>query len=421
MKHLLCKLSILVSIVYLAPDCSAQLIDCNIYLKANHLEIGINNNGAYGTSYDPPSGYHPNTPLDTMYNDCTSFSFNAIHGLGFVVDPAQDGWTTGTPAYFGDFIMPAHPREGWGIADHSATSAAYSYYYTYGSNGYTGPLTGANTAYSLTGTTLKGVWEGTFSGTDTVNIKQTTKTDVANLFLSVHIDFYNVGITADTFYYIRTINPQNEATLTTSYSTKNKIEHQLPDPGGLVVVSATGATNPLAYIALGTKDARAKCFIMRDSTLPGPATYAQIYAGDTAYQFNDSLAGDKGIGLIYKIMLGPGDSTSLDYGYSFKSGIIDTFLDTFTTYTLKTINPDRSQSILVYPNPTNDLVNINGLSEGDKITMYDMSGKLVAQLNVSTGQKEQTISIGNLSPGIYLMEIKDRSGNAFARIPIKKM
>ena len=112
-KAYLRKLIVPVVVFLSAGNANAQLVDCNIYLKANHLEIGINNNGAIGSSYNPPSGYHTNT-TDTMYNDCTTFSFNSIQGLGFTCDANGDGWSTGTPNYYGDFVMANKPREGWG-------------------------------------------------------------------------------------------------------------------------------------------------------------------------------------------------------------------------------------------------------------------------------------------------------------------
>ncbi|MBS1687270.1 MAG: hypothetical protein JSS96_00995, partial [Bacteroidetes bacterium] len=39
---------------------NAQLVNCNAFLKGNYVEVGINWNGAYGSSADAPTGYHPN-------------------------------------------------------------------------------------------------------------------------------------------------------------------------------------------------------------------------------------------------------------------------------------------------------------------------------------------------------------------------
>jgi hypothetical protein len=419
-KAYLQKLIIPVAVFLSAGNVNAQLVDCNIYLKGNHLEIGINNNGAFGSSYSPPSGYHTNT-TDTMYNDCTTFSFNSIQGLGFTCDANADGWTTGTPNYYGDFVMANKPREGWGIADAAASATAYSYHYIFSSSGYTGPLSGGSTTYSSTGTLLQGVWDGLFVGTDTINVTQTTTTDVNNLFLLMHIDFYNTGITPDTIYYVRTINPQNESVSASNDTTKNIIEHQLPDPAGLVVVSATGLTDTNAYIAMGTNDARAKCFIIRDSTLPGFVPFATIYAGDTAhYKYEDTLTNDVGMGLIFKLILGPGSGTSIDFGYSFKGGILDSLLDTTTIPTLKLPKGANGSHIAAYPNPANDVLNITGAAAGNSLTLYDITGKVVAQTQV-INPALQTMPLGNLIPGMYILAVKDAGGALITRIPVRKM
>ncbi len=421
MNKLYLSALIIIASVFSTGKINAQLIDCNVYLKGNYMEIGINNNGAFGTSYDPPSGYHPYTPLDTMYNDCTTFSFNSIHGLGFVVDAHQDGWSTGSPVYYGDYIMPGKPKEGWAFADNTASASAYSYSYEFSSAGYTGPLTGANTTYTSTGALLQGEWDGTFTGTTTILIKQKTTIDTANLFLHVHIDFYNTATTTDTFYYLRFIDPQNEATMTSSYTTTNVIEHQLPDPAGLVVVSATGLTDSIAYVALGTKDPRAKSFIMRDSTLPGFVPLSAIWAGDTAhYRYHDTLTGDLGMGLIYRMVAGPGDSTSLDYVYSFKGSVIDTLFDSTSIPILKIPAANKS-TVRVFPNPTNELVNITGLSAGDNYTLSDIIGRPIMQSGAINSQSSQTISVATLPSGIYLLAVRDANGNVRSRVRLQKL
>jgi Secretion system C-terminal sorting domain len=411
-----------VAIIFSAGHCTAQLIDCNIYLHGNHLEIGMNNNGAFGTSYPAPSGYHPNVN-DTMYNDCTTYTASAVAGLGFVADVNRDGWSVGTPLYFGDFVMPGHPREGWAIADNTASATAYSYNYTLSSAGFSGPLTGGSTSYTVTGGTLAGQWDGTFTGASTINVRQTTRIDTGDLFLRVRVGFYNTGTTPDSFYYLRAIDPQNESIMSGNDTTINTIEYQLPNPSGLVVVSATGLTDTNAYIALGTRDPRARCFIIKDSTLPGFVTLDSIWAGDTVhYKYSGFLTGNVGIGLIYKIGLGPGDSSFLDYSYAFKGGIIvDTFFDTITIPTLKILDTNNGGHISVYPNPANDLVNIRGLKSGDVITLFDITGRPLIQREAVNNVASQTIFTDNLPGGNYLLVIKDQYGNVIKRTLVRKI
>lgn len=62
------------------------------------------------------------------------------------------------------------------------------------------------------------------------------------------------------------------------------------------------------------------------------------------------------------------------------------------------------QQMKVYPNPTNSLVNIEGVEGFTQATLYDITGKLIISSN------EQTFSVSGVQSGIYLLEIK--AGNA---------
>ena len=420
-KGFLPKLGLSLIFVLSAGYTNAQMVDCDIFLKGNHMEVGINSNGAFGTSVAAPTGYHV-TVTDTLYNDCTYMSYQIFQDLGFVVDPNLTGWTS----YYGDYILPGNPREGWAIEYGAGTATAYSYNYYTGTSGFSGPLIGANTAYSTISGTLKGTWNGSFHST--LNVNQVTTVDITKLYLMVHVGFYNTGTTLDSFYYLRTINPHNDQVTTSNPNTRSKIVHQLPNPGGLVVVEATGIADTLAYIALGTKDPRAKCFIIKDSTLPGPGTLASIWAGDiTHYIYSDTLSGDHGIGLVYKIGVGPGDSSFLDYGYSFKGSIIDTVLDTSLHSgggggggTLKTGLSSADQTISLYPNPVNSELNISGIKAQDKISIYDITGRLIASADYINSKNVATLSVGLLQPGIYMAIVRDASNNIIKRLPFSK-
>jgi len=424
-KSFLPQLIFLAAILCATHHVKAQMVDCDVFLQGNHLELGINSNGAFGTNHQAPVGYHANVS-DTLFDACGTFSSEHYQDLGFVVDPNNTGWTS----YYGDYIMPGNPREGWAISDSAGlgTATAYSYNWYTSTAGFTGPLMGANTGWTSGGGVIKGYWSGTYSST--LNINQIVTIDTGNLFLLIHVGFYNTGTTPiDSFYYVRTINPHNEAVLTSNLSTRNKIEHQLPNPDGLVVVSATGLTDTNNYLALGTMDPRAKCFITRDSTLPGPGTFASIWAGDTAnYNYSDTMTANQSIGIIYKISVGAGDSLFLDFGYAFKPGIIDTVLDTSLIDSgggggggiLKTPALTNVQHITAYPNPATDMLNITGLASGDLVLVYDILGRLVAEDSQPILKGVNTISTGNLPAGIYILIVRDSNGNALARIPVSK-
>jgi hypothetical protein len=71
--------------------------------------------------------------------------------------------------------------------------------------------------------------------------------------------------------------------------------------------------------------------------------------------------------------------------------------------------------VTVYPNPVNSngILNIENeaIKQGDKLEIYDMSGKLLA-VHVAIGAANK-IPVGNLPSGIYLLRIGENKGVRF--------
>jgi hypothetical protein len=64
---------------------------------------------------------------------------------------------------------------------------------------------------------------------------------------------------------------------------------------------------------------------------------------------------------------------------------------------------DQNQfDILIYPNPTNDKLFIQGLSSSSRVSIYNVLGKLVLSQTIS-----KEIDVKQLSKGIYILKIAD--------------
>lgn len=70
---------------------------------------------------------------------------------------------------------------------------------------------------------------------------------------------------------------------------------------------------------------------------------------------------------------------------------------------VNTIQADKA--IVVYPNPAQDVVYIAGVSINDKISIYSMSGNLMAAIQVS--ENPMPIAVGGLEIGTYLLMINN--------------
>ena len=66
----------------------------------------------------------------------------------------------------------------------------------------------------------------------------------------------------------------------------------------------------------------------------------------------------------------------------------------------------NGKMISVYPNPANSTLFVNGLTEKSKVTIYDLSGKMIFNKQISENQ----IDISKLANGTYSIKIESAKG-----------
>ena len=69
----------------------------------------------------------------------------------------------------------------------------------------------------------------------------------------------------------------------------------------------------------------------------------------------------------------------------------------------------KEEKIKIYPNPTRNLVTIEGMSENASIEIRNMSGQLL--LTEKANSRNITISLTNLAPGTYIVNILGEAGS----------
>jgi len=79
---------------------------------------------------------------------------------------------------------------------------------------------------------------------------------------------------------------------------------------------------------------------------------------------------------------------------------------------------DNAESVLVYPNPANDHLNVK-VSEDSNVQIFDMSSKLLIQTTVKVGVNDIR-GIQNLANGIYMMKISNGNSTSMHKVIIKK-
>jgi len=63
----------------------------------------------------------------------------------------------------------------------------------------------------------------------------------------------------------------------------------------------------------------------------------------------------------------------------------------------------------IYPNPTNGVLNLNSESELSSARFYDVTGRMIEQVNLN-GEFNRTLDISGFNKGIYILEVKSKSG-----------
>ena len=449
MKQNYLKALLFIAAAMVTAQSKAQLVNCNVFMKGRYIEVGVNTNGAYGTSAPAPAGYFTDVVAGTspLYNNCDLIAHTDTTRLGFCADPAMDGWTVGSPAFFGDYFAPGIPQEGWSIMADGAQANNWNFddLAAPGFSMFNGVYTrvpagfsvGSNVSYSVTGSQVSTTWLGSY---DSIAIQQVSMLDTNDLFFTVTVTLTNLATTPrSNVYYLRTVDPDNDVAQSGSFVTYNKIEAQLPNPANQTIVSAAGTMYPDAYLAMGTTDTRAKAFFRKDNfgpygLLPNCGTLDIIYAATDTFDYmqhaGDTLTADVGIGLVFNIghlsavdSTGGIDSTGrttaathpnravISYYYSFRNN---------DTGTLGVRNVTNDAAIKVFPNPASNTMNITGLHSTDRVIVYDIMGRATTGSWQVSQNGTNTFNVSALPAGSYIITVYGQDGTIRSRKPLQK-
>lgn len=309
---------------------NAQMVGDNVFMKGNYIEVGIGKNHQFGTKGDTPEGYHERTGGAGGY----------ANSLGFVSEPALDGWDVGAPSYVGDYFLPGHPQEGWDMAIDGTWIRGFTEDYTGSPEpkmrvGLTGTYytTCENVDYYTEGSRKIAVWQAQLVDYG-LELEAITSFDTNQVFFVIDMKVKNVsGATVENIFYSRTLDPDQESTfweegLSSTSTTTNVIEYQPNTETGdyRALVSGTGTLYPeLCYLGLGAVDCRAKVYIYPYSLTPGHPP-SQIDSNGS-YQTDSGWTNtsDCAIGIRFDLGdLEPGDSTMFTYTYVLSADDLDT-------------------------------------------------------------------------------------------------
>ncbi len=263
------------------------------FLLGTHLNVGIQQNGAFGSVGNAPAGFHTRS----NQNNPVVWSVAGDDMLGFTYDNG-DGWGTG--ADIGDFFKPGGPFEGFSLAV-GANSG--------GNDGTGNVQIGLGTWSVCSGICETWTLDSAFNGLGLVQVYSI----VDDVVLKMHITVSNTtGAAIDDIYYGRCVDPDNVKAAGGPYETANNVTKTIADDG-IAVVQATATWDSVdTALVMFSTDTNARAHMDCNRNTPNhnwDGTQANIVKGDPEVD-------DTNIGVAVKIgTLAAGASYTFDVNY----------------------------------------------------------------------------------------------------------
>lgn len=88
----------------------------------------------------------------------------------------------------------------------------------------------------------------------------------------------------------------------------------------------------------------------------------------------------------------------------------------FLTNELLSVNDLTKESIVLYPNPTNGIVNIEN-AEGFQMEVYDILGKTIISKN--TISKQEVVNLSDFAAGVYYIKLQNQNATTVKKVVVK--
>ncbi len=101
-------------------------------------------------------------------------------------------------------------------------------------------------------------------------------------------------------------------------------------------------------------------------------------------------------------------SFAINYSYTDLNGCIGSSMDSITVDICSGIEENSNSAIVLYPNPASDIIHLNGLQNQSLVSIYDVTGKIVMQVEVDKNSNN-SINIASLNLGFYQCRIRQNN------------
>jgi hypothetical protein len=104
--------------------------------------------------------------------------------------------------------------------------------------------------------------------------------------------------------------------------------------------------------------------------------------------------------------------------FDFNAPII-TNTETVTVMTTASIEETTDSSISIFPNPAKDVVNIHSMNNLKSAAIIDINGRMLSKINFTGTAMEQSVSLENLTSGVYFITIQSEVGQKVEKVIVE--
>jgi Secretion system C-terminal sorting domain len=301
---------------------SAQISGVNGYVKGDFVEVGF----AGGWGYEGAFISSGSLPLGYGYHQ--RLSGPGVYAV--MANPQMNNWTA--PNFDGDFFGMFTQQNGWGfeIKPYGGDNAAV----VSNNIGYPRDLSGYMENFIVNPFSSNVEWASNYDtlGYD-LDFLIRFSVNKNDLYYTTSVTITNNGTdTINEFYYYRTGNPDNNASITGQFATQNTVEEQPGGPSVTAKVSASDTTGWNSYIAFVGHDANFRASVGLSEYRSG---YDWWNGGPEIYTTEDfSITEDLSITIAYRILdFLPGTTRTFQFHTVFAPNIIpDEIHSVYGTY-----------------------------------------------------------------------------------------
>ena len=188
--------------------------------------------------------------------------------------------------------------------------------------------------------------------------------------------------------------------------------------GSTIITFTDANTNCSSEVEVEVHEIPTLNYVGSDELCVGEGSTLSPIGGGTWVSNDPSIASITSSGQV--IALSPGQTsftfTTYNGGCSLNSDDMVVLPASDPSCIISTTDDLESQTIKLYPNPAKDIINVEGISPIESISIYTMGYKKIKNLTFEDKMNNRQISIEDLMSGLYIIEFRSKGNISYKKL-----